>query len=93
MANIHLILATVDGKRGRFFGDLSDAEFHALSEEIGGAMPRGFHAVHITHDEIQRGSKRVDLLKTYPLIVKTFSGTYADPIAAIRAAIKEEATQ
>src|SRR5690606_15009485 len=82
--NFHFIGMELENKQmGRFFGGWNDEEFNHIMNKLGGTLPKGFKVWHISEEEIERNSKRVQALKKLPYILEfnpfTITGEgYAD---------------
>lgn len=66
----HYFGTIIDGQRGRFQGGISDAGFEELLNWLGGELPRGFIAWHLQDGETSRNSRRVQAIRSLPIIVR-----------------------
>lgn len=94
MKHIHIIGKRINKQYGRFKQVLDDAEFDAIIKEIGGHLPPGYVAWHISEREERKNSKRLQRLKKLPLVTKPniFSPNghhYANTCKELRKAAKE----
>jgi hypothetical protein len=65
---VHLLSRWIDGVRGIYFANWTDAEFQALFWERKLVLPPGWKISHIPQAELLRGSPRVDYLKSLPIV-------------------------
>lgn len=84
-----------EGKIGRFSSEFTDEQFDLLLNEIGGTLPQGFLAWHIALSELEKGSKRLERLKRYPVVTKFHpfadgGSTYANPLEELLSAKRRE---
>lgn len=83
------------GNRGRFFGSYDEKEFETMMNELNWKIPKNYVVYHLEEAEIEKGSKRVDVLKKLPFIMafNPFSvtgETYADAKEFMKRALREE---